>query len=145
MEMARALIKNDFSVFSQYMHPKIVDFAGGKEKMKIKMDSADAAMKQFGVSFKKILIGDPGEVIPYKNELQCVLPQTTTMKMALGELIVETSLVAISTDKGKNWYFIDTNVYKADKLKSILPDLSPKLVIPAQKQPQLIPGSNKDQ
>ncbi len=144
MDMAKALMRNDFATFSKYMHPGIIEFAGGKEKMKNKMDSADAAMKQFGISFKRYWIGSPGKVINYMNQLQSVLPQTTIMKTPLGELIAETYLVAISIDKGKNWFFIDTNMYKADKLKTILPDISPKLTIPPQKKPQLVPTENKE-
>jgi hypothetical protein len=144
MDMASAFMKNDFTTFSKYMHPNIIAFAGGRENMKSKMDSAYAAMKLFGVSFKRYWIGNPGEIINYQNQLQAVLPQSTTLKTPLGELTAETSWVVISTDKGKNWYFIDTNVYKADKLKSILPELSPKLIIPPQKKPKLVPNENKD-
>jgi len=143
MDMAKALMHNDFASFSKYMHPGIIAFAGGKEKMKNKMDSADVAMKQFGVSFKRYWIGDPGEIIEYKSRLQCILPQSTTMNTPMGELIAETSLIAISMDKGKNWWFIDTNVYRVNKLKDILPDLSPKLVIPDPKEPKFVPGGNK--
>ncbi len=144
MDMAKALIKNDFASFYKYMHPKVVELAGGKENMKNKMDSADAMMKQFGMKFKKIIIGIPSQVIFYKGALQCVVPQSTRMETFLGEMYVETSLIAISLDKGRNWYYIDTNVYKADKLKSALPNLSPKLVIPPQKEPTFTPaGENK--
>jgi len=144
MDMATALIKNDFTTFSKYMHPNIISFAGGKEKMKTKMDSAYATMKLFGVSFKRYWIGSPGEIINYKDQLQAVLPESTVMKTPLGELTAETSMIAISTDKGKNWYFIDTNVYKVDRLKNILPDISPKLVIPPAKKPKLVPNDNKE-
>jgi hypothetical protein len=143
MEMAKALIKNDFTSFIKYIPPRIIEYAGGREKLRSIMDSADAAMKQFSVSFKKILIGNPGEIISYKNQLQCVVPQSTDMQSLLGEIQGQTSLVAISTDHGRNWYFVDTNIYKADKLKNILPDLSPDLVIPPQQPPKFIP--NKDQ
>jgi hypothetical protein len=139
MDMANALIKNDFNTFVKYMHPNIISFAGGQEKMKTRMDSAYAAMKQFGVTFKRYWIGNPGEIVAYKNSLQAILPQSTTLITPLGELTAETSMIVISPDKGKSWWFIDTNVYKADKLKNILPDLSPKLVIPPQKQPKLVP------
>lgn len=139
MDMGNAFIKNDFNTFVKYMHPNIIAFAGGKEKMKTRMDSAYAAMKQFGVSFKRYWIGNPGEIVAYKNQLQAVLPQTTTMITPLGELTAETAMIVISPDKGATWWFIDTNVYKADKLKNILPDLSPRLVIPPQKQPKLVP------
>ncbi|MBS1655695.1 MAG: hypothetical protein JSU05_12665 [Bacteroidetes bacterium] len=107
--------------------------------MKSKMDSASEAMKQFGASIKKILIGNPGEIISYKKQLQSVVPQTTTVHTLLGDVTAETSLIAISSDDGKNWQFVDTNIYKADKLKNVLPDLSPQLVIPPQKKPQFTP------
>ena len=144
MDMATALMKNDFETFSKYMHPNIIAFAGGKENMKAKMDSAYAAMKLFGVSFKRYWVGNPGEIINYKDQLQAVQPIMTVMKTPLGELTAETSMIVISTDNGKNWYFIDTNVYKADKIKSILPDISPKLVIPPQKKPKLAQAENKE-
>ena len=103
------------------------------------MDSARAAMKQFDIKFKKILIGNPGDIISYKGHLQCVIPQTTTMETVLGELEAETSLIAISPDKGENWYFVDTNVYKVDKIKGVLPGLSPDLKIPPQNPPKFTP------
>lgn len=143
MDMATALMKNDFPTFVKYMHPSIVEFAGGKEKMKAKMDSAYEAMKLFGIGFKRYWIGDPGEIVNYKSQLQAVLPESTVMKTPLGELTAETSVIVISLDSGKNWYFIDTNIYKLDKLKNVLPDISPKLTIPPQKQPRLIPEESK--
>jgi hypothetical protein len=139
MDMGSAFMKNDFATFSKYMHPNIIAFAGGKEKMKDKMDSASMAMKNFGITFKRYWIGNPSEIINYKNQLQSVLPVSTTIKTPLGEVIAETSMIVISMDNGKNWYFIDTNVYKVDRLKNVLPDISPKLVIPQQKQPKFIP------
>jgi hypothetical protein len=144
LDMTRAIIRNDLAGFSKYLHPKLIAYAGGVQKMKEKMDSAKMQMKQFGVTIKKILIGDPGPVISYQNELQSVLPQTTTIQSAFGDVILTTSIVAISPDKGKHWYFIDTNVYRGDKLKSILPGLSPQLVIPAQQKPKFVPIKDQD-
>jgi hypothetical protein len=139
MDMATALMKNDFNTFVKYMHPNIVDYVGGKQKMKNAMDSAHEAMNVFGVSFKRYWIGSPGEIINYKDQLQAVLPEGTVLKTPLGEVTAETSVIAISPDKGKNWWFIDTNVYRLDKLKNVLPDLSPQLVIPPPKKPKLVP------
>ena len=144
MDLGSALMKNDFETFVKYMHPNVIAYAGGKEKMKAKMDSAYAAAKLFGLSFKRYSIGSPGEIVSYKDQLQTVLPEITTIKTPMGELTVETSVIVISPDGGKNWWFIDTNVYKVDKLKSILPDISPNLVIPPQKQPKLVPIDSTD-
>ena len=142
MDMGNAVIRNDFNSFVNYMHPNIIAFAGGKENMKIKMDSAYQMMKQFNVTFKRYWIGNPSEIVKYKNQLQAVLPESTILKTPLGELTAETSMIVISNDNGKNWWFIDTNVYNSEKLKNILPDLSPKLVIPPRKKPKLVPVQN---
>lgn len=138
MDMANAVIKNDFNQFIKYMHPNIISFAGGRENMKTKMDSGYVAMKKFGVSMKRYWIGHPGKIVRHNNQLQSVLPQSTTLLTPWGELTIETSMIVISNDNGKNWWFIDTNVYQVDKLKSILPELSPELVIPPRKRPKMV-------
>jgi len=142
MDMATAFIKNDFNSFVKYMHPNIIAIAGGKEKMKAKMDSAYQAMKLFGVNFKRYWIGDPGEIIPYRNQLQGILPQSTTLVTSLGEVTVETSMIVISNDNGQNWWFIDTNVYREVQLKDALIDICPALVLPPRKKPKLVPIKN---
>lgn len=140
MQMGKALMKNDFNNFVRYMHPNVIAYAGGREQMKAKMDSAFVMTQRFGVTFKRYYIGNPGKIVKYKNQLQAVLPQSSTLSMALGEVTMESSFVVISADGGKNWWFIDTNVYHADKLKSILPDLSPELVIPPRSKPKMVPA-----
>ncbi len=139
MEMGNAAIRNDFNTFVKFMHPDVVAFAGGKEAMRFKMDSAYGMMKQFGVTFKRYWIGKPEAVVKHGKQLQALLPQTTVMKTGFGDLQAETTMLAISEDGGKNWWFVDTNVYGAEKLKNILPDLSPKLVLPPRTKPKLIP------
>ena len=37
MDMATALMKNDFASFSKFMHPNIISYAGGKEELKSKL------------------------------------------------------------------------------------------------------------
>ena len=51
MDMATALMKNDFATFIKYMHPNIIAYAGGKEKMKTKMDSAYDTMQTLWSKF----------------------------------------------------------------------------------------------
>ena len=140
MEMAKALQKKDFTSFTRYMHPKVIQMAGGTARMIEKMDTINTVAKQFGAEIKRILIGNPTNIINYKKELQVTLPQTTEMKTGFGNLTLETTLVAISTDGGKNWYFIDTSVYDIQDVKKVLPDLSPDLVIPTAKPPKFTPN-----
>ena len=140
MDMANALIKKDFPAFIKYMHPNIIKLAGGKEKALQRMDTVNAMAAQFGATIKRIVIGNPGKIINYKNQLQVTLPETSEMTSGFGNVAFETTLIAISTDAGKNWYFIDTSIYNMKDVKKAMPDLSPELVIPPAKQPKFTPA-----
>jgi len=138
MEMAKAMLNKDFDNFIKHIHPKLIELGGGKEKMRPYMDTMSVKMKAFGAEIKKITIGHPYKVIEYNKELQSTLPQTTEVSFLSGSIVVETTLIAISQDGGKNWYFVDTMMYKEKDLKKSLPDLSPDLVIPQQKPPRIV-------
>ncbi len=139
MEMAKAVLDKDLDKIVTYMPPKLVAEAGGKEKLMVARDTVNQFMKQFGAEIKRVTIGDPGKIITYKKQLQATLPQTTEVKFMASKVILESTLIAISEDKGLHWYFVDTAIYRGEKLKSSLPDLSPELVIPPMKKPQFIP------
>ncbi|MEP6748030.1 MAG: hypothetical protein ABJB86_09910 [Bacteroidota bacterium] len=138
MEMARAVLAKDVDKLVTYMPAKVVADAGGKDKLLIARDTLNKFMKQFGAEIKKITIGNPGKIISYKKQLQATVPQTTEVKFMASKVILESTLVAISEDKGLHWYFVDTSIYHGEKLKLSLPDLSPELVIPPIKQPKII-------
>ncbi|MEO5997791.1 MAG: hypothetical protein ABIN89_13695, partial [Chitinophagaceae bacterium] len=74
MDMANALVKKDFPRFLKYMYPSIIDVAGGKDRMLQRMDTINAIASQVGAVIKKIVIGNPGVIIKYKNQLQVTLP-----------------------------------------------------------------------
>lgn len=140
MDMAKALLKKDYSTFSKYLYPGITQYVGGRDKFIRQMDSVNSIASKFGAEIKRVLIGNPGEVVKYNKELQALLPQTTEMKTGFGSLAMETTLVAISQDGGKNWYFVDTSVINVKELKKSLPNLSPELVIPPAKPPKFTPN-----
>jgi hypothetical protein len=138
MDMAKAVLAKDVDKIVFYMPPKLVAQAGGKEKMMVARDTVNKYMKQFGAEIKKVLIGNPGRIINYKKQLQATLPQTTEVKFMNSTVTLESTLIAISDDGGQHWYFVDTSIYRGDKLKSSLPDLSPELVIPPMKPPKIV-------
>ena len=138
MEMSRALIAKKSSVFLQFMHPSMVKLAGGKVQLSAITDSALTVFEQFGGKISKISYGNPSEVVEYKKTMQSVLPQSTFLTSPLGDVELSSSLIAISTDKGANWTFIDTNIFGIDKIKSVMPDISPLLVIPKSAPPKFL-------
>ena len=138
MEMVRAVLDKDLDKLVAYMPPKLVADAGGKEKMMVARDTLNKYMKQFGAEIKKVTIGNPGKIISFKNQLQSTLPQMTELKFMASTITLESTLIAISEDKGLHWYFVDTNIYREETLKTSLPNLSPELVIPPMKPPKIV-------
>ena len=139
IEMGKALTNNDAENFQKYMHPKVIEKAGGPDKIKAYMDSGFARFKKFNGQITKITYGNPAEIVNFKKELQTTLPQTTEISTSLVNVVFESTLIAISQDKGKNWYFVDANMYQINETKGNLPEISPDLVIPPPTKPKFIP------
>jgi hypothetical protein len=139
MEMGKALAAGDVETFSRFMHPSVIKMAGGKEKVREMADTMNKVFKQFGGSVTRILIGNPAKVISYRKTLQTTLPQTTSIETSFADIEVQSTLVAISNNQGKDWYFIDTSIYQESKIRSELPEISPDLVIPPPAKPKMTP------
>ncbi|HTL07134.1 MAG TPA: hypothetical protein VL307_02715 [Chitinophagaceae bacterium] len=137
-DMARAVMAKDVNKLATYMPPKLLAEVGGKDKLMVARDTVNKMMKQFGAEIQKITIGDPSKIVSYKKQLQTTLPQTTEIKFMASKVFMESTLIAVSEDKGAHWYFVDTSVYRGDKVKNALPDLSPELVIPPMKKPRIV-------
>ena len=139
VDMGRALVSGDVEKFGSYMHPTLVEKAGGPEKMRAMADTMNKLFVQFGAEVKKLVFGNPAAVVKHQKTLQTTLSQTTYLTTLMGDIEVSSTLVAISMDQGKHWYFIDTSIYQERTLRKDLPEISPVLVIPPPQKPKIIP------
>jgi len=92
-------------------------------------------MESEGIIILNVTIGEPSKIITYGNELQCILPQTIEMKVPNGRLFSKSTLIVISTDNGKNWFFIDASGRDIQTMNKIFPNLSTELTIPNEEEP----------
>lgn len=137
LEMGRALVTGDAKSFSRFMLPELLDAGNSTGQAGMTMDSAFAIFKSFGGKVEKITYGNPGKIVEYKKELQSTLPQTTEITSPFADVVLNSTLVAISRDNGKNWYFVDVSMGKIKELKARLPNLSPELVVPEPTPPKI--------
>lgn len=144
MEMSKAMVAGDVQVFSRFMHPSVVEKAGGAEKLQAMADTMTKVFRQFGGTITRILIGNPGPIVQHKKTLQATIPQTTFIQTFFADIEAERILIALSSDGGKRWYFLDPDLYKNPEMKAALPALSPELVIPAAVKPKIIPKNPPD-
>jgi hypothetical protein len=144
MEMSKAMVAGDVQGFSRFMHPVVVEKAGGTEKLQAMADTMTRVFKQFGGSVSRILIGNPGPIVQHKKTLQAIVPQTTFIQTNFADIEAERILIALSSDGGKRWYFLDPDLYKNQEMKTALPVLSPALQIPAPAKPKITPKTPPD-
>jgi hypothetical protein len=135
VKMANALLEKDYNMFCDYTYPQVVKMVGGKQKMMNTLKTATLEMEKEGYSFLKVTIGEPTEIFISKNELQATITQELEMKVPEGKLVTISTLIAISTTKGKKWHFIDASNKNISELRKALPSLSKELIIPIQSKP----------
>lgn len=140
MEMGNALVKKDGEKFLAYMHPSMVNLAGGRKELKVMADSAFKVIEQVGGRVSRISFGNPSSVIQYKRTLQTVITQQMLVTTLMGNAELSSALIAISIDQGKTWTFMDTNLFSVRQIKSAMPDISPDLIIPKLPAPKFIPS-----
>lgn len=130
MLMSKAMSEMDIKQYASFTYPTLAE--AGKEVINAKasLDSINKYRKMFGIEVKKIVIGDVSAIVTHKKIMQATLPQTIILKTAMGEIETQTTLVALSNNNGKTWYFVDANLFSNKNSKAKLPELSPQISIP---------------
>lgn len=136
--MGDDFIKGDYHGFAKYNHPKILKLMGGENQMIATLTKSINDTKNKGVVFTGIKFDNPTKIIKYKNELQCTIQQHLMANVSNGKMISTSTLIAISLNNGKNWYFVDTSNKDMKTLRNVLPTISNEIVIPKQNQPEFI-------
>lgn len=135
--MVASLLNGDYKTFTAFTYPPLVQSVGGAAKMENILSQSMAGLKTQGVSFSKISFDDPSKIVSSGTQLQATIAQHTEMKMTDGRLVNTSTLIAISSDNGLHWTFIDTSNKDMAALRRVLPNLNlnPAIIIPAPSPP----------
>src|SRR3569833_324014 len=133
--MGQAFLREDYDVFAGYLYPAIINSMGGKKQMAATLGNTVSNLKANGMSFSDINVDNTSKIVKMHNELQCTLQQHTTIKTPNSKVVTTSTLVAVSEDGGKHWFFIDTSNKNEKDIRKALPNLSPNIVIPPQQKP----------
>jgi len=133
-ELEDALQRKDYAKVIDLTYPKIIEYAGGREKLLAAMTNELKTMEAEGVEIVSSSSSAPSQFVHEANSIYAVVPITSKFKAKDGMFQVEGSLIAISTDAGQNWTFVDATGKDQAELKKILPNLD-KLKLPPEKEP----------
>lgn len=134
-KMGAAFVSGDYETFAAYTYPLILKSMGGASKMIEVLNRTTNDMKFKGMSFNSITFDEPSKIVKSGKELQATIAQHTEIKLSQGKLVSTSTLIAISTDNGISWTFIDTSNKDMATLRKVLPNLSNTITVPPQRPP----------
>jgi hypothetical protein len=137
-QMGKALLMKDYKTFLKWAYPPLLKLMGGNQKMLETLELGNIQMEEQGTTFISVKYGEPSTIIQTKDEWQCTLPQIFEMKINNGKLIGNSTLICISNDNGKTWYFIDSSDKSLETIRKTLPNISAALIVPTPKEPIFI-------
>jgi hypothetical protein len=140
-EMSNAYISGNIPAYVDFMYPKIIERAGGRDSTIKLIEMLVQGLNDQGRQIKSINYGNISEIVKAGNELHCIVTQTIELKRPDGTEIVETAVMAVSDKKGTLWKFLDVSNATTDALKQIFPDFNEDLKIPEKKSPTFIPNN----
>lgn len=138
-DMVLAMKSKNYETLVKYTYPKVVAMVGGEENLLDLVKNSMESVASQGLIFKEIIVGKPQKIYTAGTELHCLVPQTVTMENSESTITSETFLLAVSTNKGKNWYFLDTAMLNEQYKASLFPNFNKQLQIPAPTPPIFTP------
>ena len=132
--MINAVIKADYAALVNTMYPKLIEASGGRDSLVHVVTAQFKQLNSDGHEFviKSITTGEPGNEVKINNIIYDVIPETVVVKVNGSTYKEMSSLIALSTDGGKHWWFNDAA--GLEQLKTFLPDIA-KLNIPPNSAP----------
>jgi hypothetical protein len=140
-EVNDAFRRRDFGRMVDLTYPKVIESAGGRDKMIAALAGGIKEMESEGVSVLSSTAGAPTQIVHVSEWIYAVVPTTLKVRAKDGVFQTESSMIGISADKGAHWTFIDAGGKDHAQLKSLLPTPADALKLPAEKEPVKIAGN----
>jgi hypothetical protein len=134
-EVNDAFRRRDFARMVELTYPKVIEAAGGRDKMIAALAKGLKEMETEGVSVLSSTAEAPIQVVHVSQWTYAVVPTTLKVKARDGIFKTESSMIGISSDGGAHWTFIDAGGKDHTQLKSYLPAPADALKLPADKEP----------
>ena len=116
-------------------YPKVIEAAGGRDKMIAALAKGLKEMESDGVTVMSSTAAAPIQIVHVSNWIYAVVPTTLKVKARDGVFETESSMIGLSSDSGAHWTFIDAGGKDHKELLSMLPAPADALKLPVEKEP----------
>jgi len=140
-EVNDAFRRRDFGRMVDLTYPKIIEAAGGRDKMIAALAKGIKEMEAEGVVVLSSNAGTPTQVLQLSGWIYAVVPTTLKVRARDGIFQTDSHMIGLSSDNGANWTFIDAGGKDHTQLRGMLPVRADKLELPVEKDPVKISGN----
>lgn len=133
--MAKAFLSGDYDSYVQFTYPKSMT-TQERGQLSQNLERQMIGMRSAGSGIINITFGTPTAIIKNDTLWQCTIPEETVTKITQGQVKSQTTLIAVSYDQGKQWYFMDAADRKIEAITKLYPELSNELYIAPPTQPK---------
>jgi hypothetical protein len=138
-ELALAVVAGDFEKVVDFTYPKVVEMAGGRDKLIASQKKTRQAMTAAGDHITIDPINQSGPIVESKGIMYSYVPVTAKHSRKKGLYLLNIIFIAVSSDGGNSWKFIDdSELSSRDAIKSMLPEFPEQLALPARQSPALV-------
>ena len=144
-KVAKATIEGDAETIVDLSYPGLVKLIGGRKEMIEFTRAAIEQLRDEGDAFKKFEVKEPQTFYTEGANTFIVVPTRFEMMVSKKTVAGESYLLAISSDQGKTWTFLDgSGMHHKEFRKKILPKLPEKLILPELSKPMVIEDEPSD-
>lgn len=130
---AQAMIRHDLETFAPFVSPRLLQAVGGRTRLVELIEKGREEMKKKKVVLTSAEVGTPSTVEKAAGFYLSMVPQRVIMTGPEGRSETTSHLLAISSDEGKSWYFLDCASLDQEKLDLLYPELKGKIRLPQAK------------
>lgn len=132
---SRAFVSGDYSKVLDATYPQLVVMGGGKAKLLASIETEMKEMRDLGLKVISHTVGEPRPSVRAGTKLLAVVPTMVKMESPDSLITQESFWLAVSTDDGKTWTFLDGSLLTEELLKMILPEAVDKITLPGGVKP----------
>jgi hypothetical protein len=136
-ECTRAMVSGDYGRVVDLTYPRLVELAGGKDRM---LDSMEKGRQEMVTEGYEFISANVLKVMDVKKigALQFVIvTYELKLKAPNGYLVRDSYMLGIASANDENWTFLDGAGLDESKMSYLFPDAAGKIVLPARKPPVL--------
>lgn len=138
-QMVAAFNRGDLERFASFTYPQVLQSIGGKAAMVNLIKGQMQQWEQQEMGIDSVWEGEPSQIYKAGNELHALINQQLVLHVKNGTLNKNSYLLAISSNGGVNWYFLDTAPLNSSNIQKLFPNFNKEIVIPAKQEPVFTP------